>query len=139
VSQSHDETWIAQSAKENSWWIHQRLAPHLVGPADVAAWEKGGSPTTYQIVAQKGVTGQRLKLTLPSTAGTTYGDQTNGDAGQVFAIGDKSVTVADIQALPTEVAALRTLLVSATYKDPTTRTARCRATTTSGCSPSPAA
>jgi hypothetical protein len=108
-SRGRTDSWTARSAKTDSFAISQSLGAQPATPADIAAWRKDGSPKNFTIVVPKSDT--QGKLDLPSAPGKPWRDKLNGPDGSVFALGGTNVTVAQLQALPTDPAALKKYLL----------------------------
>ncbi|MEW9527342.1 CU044_5270 family protein [Microbispora sp. NPDC049125] len=106
-SLDRSEMWISRLPETDSWWISQNLG---TGPApgSEAAWKQDGSPTRWTVPAgKKGYSG---KLMIEAKAGKPFGNPINvGD--KVFDLAGRNVSVAELQALPTTPAALKTRLL----------------------------
>jgi hypothetical protein len=102
--------WTARSATGTSWFVGRSLGARPATPADVAAWQRDGSPSRWAVALHKG--GGVAQMVVTAKPGHLFGNQSNtGD--KVFAIGGSNVTMAQIRALPTSTARLRALLLRA--------------------------
>ncbi|MEV6301150.1 CU044_5270 family protein [Actinoplanes sp. NPDC051861] len=93
------EYWVAQSAEDRSWAMSQSLAAVPVTPADMAAWQRAGSPPVVKAIRPKPVE-------LATVAGKTEGSEA------LVGIGDRTLTIEQLGEVPTEPAALRALLLA---------------------------
>ncbi|GGS01804.1 hypothetical protein GCM10010169_53210 [Micromonospora fulviviridis] len=95
--------WLANSGADSSWAISQSLGAAPATPSDEAAWRRDGSPATIKISKPK-------PFDLQIAPGKVYGNTV--DAKHLFALGDRNVSQAQLDALPTDPTALRGALLS---------------------------
>ncbi|MBL7253883.1 CU044_5270 family protein [Paractinoplanes lichenicola] len=102
-----DEQWQPTRAADTSLVFFQRLAATPVTAADRAAWQADGSPTRWTDggVAVEGAAGPRTRRHI---------DQPN--RSRTYPLGGTSLTAAQLEALPTDPAALRSWLLKL-FKD----------------------
>ncbi|WP_433560097.1 CU044_5270 family protein [Pseudonocardia xinjiangensis] len=107
VNRGRAETWVAQAPDGTSWWISESLGAKPLTPEDTAAWKRDGEPGRWEVPA-----GAHGKGSLEITASPRppIGNPI-GTGAQSFALGDRNVTQEEIDALPTEPAALRSTLL----------------------------
>ncbi len=108
--------WAARSPKAGSPQLSQALYVQLASPADQAAWRADGSPTTWNV-------GQDGELASPTGMASGWLHPLSVAAGpltpmnalygaQQFLVGDQSLTLAELQALPADPARLKQLLLA---------------------------
>ncbi|MEV0153852.1 CU044_5270 family protein [Micromonospora sp. NPDC050686] len=95
--------WLASSSADSSWAMSQSLGAAPATPSDEAAWRRNGSPAVIRITKPK-------PFDLQTAAGKVHGNTV--DAAHLFALGDRNVSQAQLDALPTDPAALRGALLS---------------------------
>ncbi|GAB2593992.1 hypothetical protein Aab01nite_82460 [Paractinoplanes abujensis] len=102
-----DEQWQATRAADTSQVFFQRLAATPVTAADRAAWQADGSPTRWTDggVAVEGAAGPRTRR-----------DIDHPNRSRTYPLGGTSLTAAQLEALPTDPAALRRWLLKL-FKD----------------------
>jgi hypothetical protein len=117
LDESQVQNWAARSPKDFSPLDAQQLGAAPVSAADRAAWQRNGSPTVWSYVGQSdgladaagGTDGVGAALAM--AGGPLY----NEDAGlgsQQFQVGARTLTLAQLQALPADPAKLRTMILS---------------------------
>ncbi|GAA4565066.1 hypothetical protein GCM10023176_12320 [Micromonospora coerulea] len=102
-AKSGGQYWLARSSVESSWVISQSLGAAPATPSDEAAWHRNGSPAIIKITKPK-------PFDLQIAPGKVYGNRV--DAAHLFALGDRNVSQAQLDALPTDPTALRAALLS---------------------------
>ncbi|WP_406044015.1 CU044_5270 family protein [Micromonospora sp. NBC_00898] len=95
--------WLARSSADSSWVISQSLGAVPATPNDEAAWRRNGSPAVIKITKPK-------PYDLQIAPGKVHGNTV--DPAHLFALGDRNVSQAQLDALPTDPAALRNALLS---------------------------
>ena len=95
--------WLARSSADSSWAIAQSLGAAPATPSDEAAWRRNGSPAVIRVTEPK-------PFDLRIAPGKVYGNTV--DAAHLFALGDRNVSQAELDALPTDPAGLRSALLS---------------------------
>jgi hypothetical protein len=96
--------WLARTGNTDpSWVMSQSLGAVAATPDDEAAWRAAGSPTRMRVTAPK-------PMDLSTAPGTVHGNTVDRDT--LFGVGNKSLSGADPAALPTDPAALRTLILA---------------------------
>jgi len=103
LSRSIDQYWLARTDADRSWVIAQSLGATPATAADEAAWQRAGSPTVVNVTEPK-------PHELRTTPGRVHGNTVN--PANLFAIGSRNMTQKQLDALPTNPAALRKLLIS---------------------------
>ncbi|HEX5594709.1 MAG TPA: CU044_5270 family protein [Micromonosporaceae bacterium] len=98
-----DQYWLASSRADSSWVISQSLGAAPATPSDEAAWRRNGSPAVVRTTKPK-------PFDLQIAPGKVHGNTV--DAAHLFALGDRNVSQAQLDALPTNPAALRGALLS---------------------------
>jgi hypothetical protein len=113
VDRSSHRQWTARSPKGNSWFADQGLGAGPFTAEGKAAWMKDGSPTSWKVTTSAPKADNKNAVdvvTLSSAPRKLFGGQTNlGD--KVFDLAGKNVTVAQIQALPGDMAGLKKRLL----------------------------
>ncbi|SCG80776.1 hypothetical protein GA0070609_6637 [Micromonospora echinaurantiaca] len=102
VDRSGDQYWLARSDADSSWVFGQSLGATPATPGDEAAWRRDGSPSVVRITKPK-------PYDLRIGPGKVYGDKV--DPAHLFALGDRNVSQAELDALPTDPAGLRGVLL----------------------------
>jgi DNA-directed RNA polymerase specialized sigma24 family protein len=111
------QDWAATDPRDGSPDLSQARYVQAASPADEAAWRRDGSPGVWKGVGQE--TGLADPLTpsdgwlLPLSLAS--GKLTAGSAGygaQPFIVGDKSLSLRQLRALPANPAKLKTLLLA---------------------------
>ncbi|MBQ0892055.1 CU044_5270 family protein [Micromonospora sp. U56] len=97
------EYWLARSSAGSSWASSQPLGAAPATPSDEAAWRRNGSPTVVRITKPK-------PYDLQIAPGKIYRDRV--DPAHLFALGDRNVSQAQLDGLPTDPAALRAALLN---------------------------
>ncbi|MFU8873641.1 CU044_5270 family protein [Micromonospora sp. SL4-19] len=100
---SGSQYWLARSSAAPSWVIAQSLGAAPATPSDEAAWRRNGSPAVIRITKPK-------PFDLQIAPGKVHGNTV--DAAHLFALGDRNVSQAQLDALPTDPVALRGALLS---------------------------
>jgi hypothetical protein len=117
LDESQVQYWAARSPKDGSPSTDQQLGAAPVSAADRAAWQRDGSPTTWNYVYQ------RDGLAEPSgrvdgflralrTVGGPLAHGSVGYGAQQFWVGDQQMTLAQLQALPADPAQLEKLILA---------------------------
>ncbi|MEQ4302563.1 CU044_5270 family protein [Plantactinospora sp. B6F1] len=98
-----DQYWLARSSADSSWAISQELGAKPATPTDEARWRRNGSPAVMRVTKPK-----------PSELKIAQGEveRWKVDPDKQFALGDLNVSQAELDALPTDPAALRSVLLS---------------------------
>ncbi|MEH0830128.1 MULTISPECIES: CU044_5270 family protein [unclassified Micromonospora] len=96
------EYWLARSSADSSWASSQPLGAAPATPSDEAAWRRNGSPTVVRITKPK-------PYDLQIAPGKVYRERV--DPEHLFALGDRNVSQTQLDALPTDPAALRAALL----------------------------
>lgn len=109
LSHQTAETWLSRSGSDPHWSVAQQQGLTPASPADEAAWRAQGSPA--EVLTAKPTPGG---LKGSSKVSTRPGERQSEafDGPHVYAIGEDNVSVADLEKLPTEPAALREELLS---------------------------
>jgi hypothetical protein len=117
LDESQVQNWAARSPKDGSPNFAKQLGAAPVSAADRAAWQRDGSPTSWNYVGQsdgladaQGYT-SGLMLSL-SMAGASMTSLDAGYGAQQFPIGAKALTLAQLQALPADPATLKKLILA---------------------------
>jgi len=118
LEESGVENWAARSPKDGSTQLVQPLGAAPVSAADRAAWRRDGSPAKWSYVGQsygladpQGLATSGLLYALISGAGPiTSLDAVYGM--QQFDVGAKTLTLAQLRALPADPAKLEKLVVA---------------------------
>jgi hypothetical protein len=117
LDESQVQNWAARSPKDGSPDFAKQLGAAPVSAADRAAWQRDGSPTSWNYVGQsdgladaQGYT-SGLMLSL-SMAGAPMTSLDAGYGAQQFPIGAKALTLAQLQALPADPATLKRLILA---------------------------
>jgi hypothetical protein len=125
-----EQQWIPRSATEPTWRIIEDLGGVPVGPADVAAWRRDGSPGTWTIPPRKLTVAERKRVAekealihrrWPNYRIPRYVEQVSATGiapyaaredshGAVGVIATKPRSLTDLAALPAEPVQLRTWL-----------------------------
>ncbi|GLW11220.1 hypothetical protein Misp01_63480 [Microtetraspora sp. NBRC 13810] len=111
-STTRTRLWVARSPKVESWFVNQHLGSKPA-PGAEDAWKRDGSPTEWEVSMDKpSAAGEKaMSLTLDSKGGKPFGNPINvGD--KVFELAGRNVSVAQLQALPADDAALRRYLLA---------------------------
>lgn len=103
VDRTSGQYWLARDSADTSWVFGQSLGAVPATPGDEAAWRRNGSPTVVRITTPK-------PYDLRVAPGRVFGDRV--DPAHLFALGDRNVSQAELDALPTDPAALRGVLLS---------------------------
>jgi len=117
LDESQVQYWAARSPKDGTPSNAQQLGAAPVSLADRAAWGRNGSPTTWDYVGQSdGLadaegdnSGMMSQLTM---AGGPLVNLTVGFGSQQFAVGNKTLTLSQLQALPADPAKLEKLILN---------------------------
>ncbi len=116
LDESQVQNWAARSPKDGSPDFAKQLGAAPVSAADRAAWQRDGSPTSWNYVGQsdgladaQGYTSGVLRSL--SMAGNSMTSLDASYGSQQFPIGSKSLTLAQLQALPADPAALKKLIL----------------------------
>jgi hypothetical protein len=117
LDESQVQYWDARSPKDGTPSNAQQLGAAPVSAADRAAWQQDGSPTVWDYVGQSdGMadaagydSGMMRQLSM---AGAPLINLTVGYGSQQFAVGNKTLTLAQLQALPADPAKLKKLILS---------------------------
>ncbi|MFE9657865.1 CU044_5270 family protein [Micromonospora sp. NPDC006431] len=102
-ARSGSQYWLARSSADRSWVISQSLGAAPATPSDEAAWRRNGSPAVMRITKPK-------PFDLQIAPGKVHGNTV--DAAHLFALGDRNVSQAELDALPADPVALRGALLS---------------------------
>ncbi|MEW2384688.1 CU044_5270 family protein [Micromonospora sp. NPDC047707] len=100
---SLSQYWLARSGTDQSWVMTQSLGITPATSDDEAAWRRAGSPSVVRVTKPK-------PAELRTTPGKVHGNTV--DPAHLFALGDRNVSQAQLDALPTDPAALRGALLS---------------------------
>ncbi|GAB2822299.1 hypothetical protein GCM10022221_20340 [Actinocorallia aurea] len=109
------QTWIAASPQVKGWRVVDRSGYVPATPADEAAWKADGSPTNWRVewapgfceqVKSKG--GKQCNVTV--TSEPEHSVDPLGPKDVVGDLGGRPITLAQVQALPTEPDALEDVL-----------------------------
>jgi hypothetical protein len=110
------DNWTPWEFNSDSLVVDQYLGAKPLTAADIAAWKRDGSPTTFDIttptfnkVTQKPGTTHRK---VNSAAGPVRGVLDRAPHQGRFVLGSQDVTLAQLQALPSDPAALKSKLVA---------------------------
>jgi hypothetical protein len=104
VQRTLSRYWLARPGNTGpSWVLTQSIGAVPATPDDEAAWRAAGSPTQMRVTGPK-------PMDLSTEPGRLYGNTVDQD--RLFAVGGRSSTQADLDALPTDPAALRDLLLA---------------------------
>lgn len=95
--------WLARSTAEPSWAMSQSLGAMPATPTDEAAWRRHGSPSVIRVTQPKPA---EVSIAPGRLLGNTV------DPAHLFALGDRNVSQAQLDTLPTDPDALRTELLS---------------------------
>ncbi|MFD1082320.1 CU044_5270 family protein [Micromonospora andamanensis] len=95
--------WLARSDTDRSWVRTQSLGAVPAAPSDEAAWRRHGSPAVIRVTKPK-------PFDLRIAPGEVHGNTV--DPEHLFALGDRNISQAQLDALPTDPAALRGALLS---------------------------
>lgn len=95
--------WLARTSADRSWSMSQSLGAAPATPQDEAAWRRHGSPAVMRVTKPKPFD---LRIAPGPIGGNTV------DGANLFALGDRNVSQAQLDALPTDPAALREALLS---------------------------
>ena len=117
LDESQVQYWDARSPKDGTPSNAQQLGAAPVSAADRTAWQQDGSPTTWDYVGQSdGLadaagynSGMLRQLTM---AGGPLVNLGVGFGSQQFAVGNKTLTLAQLQALPADPAKLKKLILA---------------------------
>ncbi|MFC9977895.1 CU044_5270 family protein [Spirillospora sp. NPDC127200] len=86
------ESWIPTSAREYAWTVERPLSVKPLGPSDVAAWRRDGSPKSWRVLANIGgaLDGRPFKEGEQGRGGpgSDAGDQVTAGPGERYAIPD---------------------------------------------------
>lgn len=112
------QAWAARSPREGSPYLSQALWVRPASPGDQAAWRRDGSPTVWKDTGQDtgmadpyGDPGYGVLQPL-STAPGKLTPQTAEYGSQPFLVGDKSLSLRQLLALPADPARLKELLLT---------------------------
>jgi len=114
VVEQRSEGWTPTGTgpKAKQWARQQNLGAHPVSAADKAAWQRAGSPTTFNVSlpsgGKKGILKPATFKTAAEPAETSGMRLTGGD--KVFWLG-RNVTMKDLRALPSDPARLKASLL----------------------------
>jgi hypothetical protein len=117
LDESQVQYWAARSPKDGSPDNAHQLGAAPVSAADRTAWQQDGSPTTWDYVGQYDSLadpagyGDEMMRQL-STDGSPLFNLTVGYGAQQFEVGNKTLTLAQLQALPANPAELEKLLLA---------------------------
>ncbi|HEX4091435.1 MAG TPA: hypothetical protein VHZ33_22205 [Trebonia sp.] len=117
LDESQVQNWAARSPKDGSPDFAKQLGAAPVSAADRAAWQRDGSPTEWKYVgqsdgiadAQGDTSGLMLSLSM---AGDPMTSLDAGYGSQQFPVGAKTLTLAQLQALPADPATLKKLILA---------------------------
>jgi hypothetical protein len=117
LDESQVQNWAARSPKDGSPDFAKQLGAAPVSAADRAAWQRDGSPTEWNYVGQSDGLADAQGYTSGLLRSLSMGGDpmTSLDAGygvQQFPVGAKSLTLAQLQALPADPAKLRKLILA---------------------------
>jgi hypothetical protein len=98
--------WLARSSADSSWAFSQPLGAAPATPTDEGRWRRDGSPAVMKVTKPKP---HDLKIASGAVEGWKI------DPAHYFALGDRNVSQAQFDALPTDPAALRDALLSRFY------------------------
>ncbi|TWD79828.1 hypothetical protein FB561_0894 [Kribbella amoyensis] len=102
------ETWTGR--KGGTAWVGERsISVKPATPADAAAWERAGSPSTWNLGPTDTADGHDLILSAKGGPGTLR--EAKQDADRYHALGTDAVPLAEILALPRTVEGLRSRLL----------------------------
>jgi hypothetical protein len=111
------QDWAATDPNDGSPDMSQARYVQAASPADEAAWRRDGSPGVWKDVGQETSLADPVMVSdgwlLPLS--TAPGKLTAGSAGygaQPFVVGDKFLSLRQLQALPPDPARLKTLLLA---------------------------
>jgi hypothetical protein len=117
LDESQVQNWAARSPKDGSPNFAKQLGAAPVSAADRAAWQRDGSPTSWNYVGQsdgladaQGYTSGVLRSLSMAGDPMTSLDASYG--AQQFPIGSKALTLAQLQALPADPATLEKLILA---------------------------
>ncbi|WBB65204.1 CU044_5270 family protein [Micromonospora sp. WMMD812] len=102
-NRSGGQYWLARSSADSSWVFVQLLGAVPAAPSDEAAWRRNGSPAVIKVSKPK-------PYDLQIAPGKIHGNTV--DPAHLFALGDRNVSQAQLDALPSDPAALRSALLS---------------------------
>jgi len=117
LDESQVQYWAARSPKDGTPSNAQQLGAAPVSAADRAAWGRNGSPATWDYVGQSDgladaagySSGMMSQLTM---AGGPLVNLDVGYGSQQFQVGDKTLTLSQLQALPADPAQLEKLILN---------------------------
>jgi hypothetical protein len=110
--------WAARSPKDGSPLFAQPLGVQLASPADQAAWRRDGSPTVWPDTTQKETIALPNGLPISGSNRSLHvapGRLTSMTArygAQQFQVGNQSLTLSQLQALPADPARLKALILN---------------------------
>ncbi|WP_148086449.1 CU044_5270 family protein [Micromonospora sp. HM5-17] len=102
VERSSSQYWLARSSADSSWAVVQQLGAEPATPADEARWRRAGAPAVMRVTKPK-------PFVLTTAPGAVESRKVDPD--RYLALGDVNVSQAQIDALPTDPAALRGALL----------------------------
>jgi len=108
LQKTASETWLSRSGRDPNWVASQSLGLTPVTQADEAAWRGHGSPTEVMVIKPI-PKGRGPGSPVRIEPGARQANEFKGAA--VYGIGTDNVTVADLEKLPTDPAALRAELL----------------------------
>lgn len=103
------ETWLSRSGRERSWSTSRKLGMAPLTPADEAAWRAAGSPTSVPV--GKPLPTGALGPAHPVGIAGEPPRSAWSDGSEIYALGNTNVSLAELEKLPTEPAALRAALL----------------------------
>jgi hypothetical protein len=117
LDESQVQNWAARSPKDGTPWNARQLGAAPVSAADRAAWQRDGSPSRWDYVGQADGLADAAGYTsgMERTLAIAGGPVTNlavGYGSQQFAVGAKTLTLAQLRALPADPAKLKKLILA---------------------------
>ena len=117
LDESQVQNWAARSPKDGTPWNARQLGAAPVSAADHAAWQRDGSPTQWDYVGQSDGLADAAGYTsgMLRTLAMAGGPVTNlmvGYGSQQFAVGAKTLTLAQLRALPADPAKREKLILA---------------------------
>ncbi|GAB3990626.1 hypothetical protein GCM10029978_119010 [Actinoallomurus acanthiterrae] len=117
MDRSRNETWTARSSDDRMVFT-QPLGAQLASTRDRAAWRRDGSPTAWASAGATGLAGPQGFTDGGNRVTTEAGKRSmpfgeSGPGGKPFSVGGRSMSVQELQALPTDPARLEKLFLDA--------------------------
>lgn len=103
------ETWLATQPGDESLAVQRDLGAAPISPADEAAWRADGSPARWPIPGPDGAPSDKFYESEPGPRGIRKMEGVTADNN--FLLGGNPVTLATLDTLPTEPAALKAWLL----------------------------